>query len=337
MEEKRNQTDHELNQENIFYCSRCKVKEAEITCAMCDPFKYFCNNCNEYVHSVPSKKFHVRRKIQDKLLESVNNNALSESKLKTSNSSNFILSDNFNKEKFSRVIKDKQFEIKKALENFEFNYSNNRFYNNNNNNNYLDNNYSKNYDYDSVNINNNNNINDFKRNLNSNYEEDNKADTNNNNNNINDNNYENNNYNQKIHYYNSTKEIQTSNNQEFERLDRGRLRENQNYGTHRPANNNNNNNNLLENSRNFEKKPARNNYSNNSLRGSYEEIEKGFGSKSRDNSRRFYNFRRNNTNQENSFSKSPKANIISNNDLNVNIGSGNNYINEIKVNLIIFF
>ena len=71
MDDNRN---HEQPIPELIYCTRCKVTEAEITCAMCDPFKYFCGNCNEYVHSVPSKKFHVRRKIQDKLLESLNNN-----------------------------------------------------------------------------------------------------------------------------------------------------------------------------------------------------------------------------------------------------------------------
>ena len=310
MEEKRHQN---LDQsvQDIFYCSRCKIKEAEITCAMCDPFKHFCSKCNEYVHSVPSKKFHVRRKMQDKLHESVNNKAVNDSKLKTSNSSNFKLSENFNKEKFSQVIKDKQIEIKKALENFEFNYSNNRFYNHNNENSNNINNY-KNSDNDNVNFNINSDD-KYRMNLNGNYEEVNQD---NNNNNYKEN------YKHDNNFYNSSKEVETSN-QDIERIDRGRIRENNNYGTYSLANN-------FDNPKNIER-ADRNNYSNNSLRGSYYVNEKGIG-KSRDNSRRFYNFRRNNTNQDASLSKSPKTYVISNNDLNQNIQTGNNYINEIKVN-----
>lgn len=266
MEENRNNSDQPI--QDIYYCTRCKVKEAEITCAMCEPFKYFCNNCNDYVHSVPSKKFHVRRKIQDKLLESFNNNSINESKLKASNASNFKLSENFNKDKFSQVIKDKQFEIKKALENFEFNYTNNRFYNNN----------------EEENL----------KGLNDNYN---------------------------VNFYNTSKERPISY-QDFDKFERGRVRENNFYSNYTKN---------VENcnySRNIEKE--RNNYSNNSLRGSYEEVENRI-SKSRENPRRFYNFKRNNTNQEGSLSKSPQVSFInSNNDINQNIGS-NNYINEIKV------
>ena len=307
MEEMRNNID-KTNQD-IYYCSRCKIKEAEITCAMCDPFRYFCNNCNEYVHSVPSKKFHVRRKMQDKLLESVNNNPNNDSKLKTSNSSNFKFSENFNKEKFSQVVKDKQFEIKKALENFEFNYSNNRFYNNNNSNdNHENHNNHNNNPYN----NNSHDDNYNSQNNNFNFEE-NKA-----------NNYvENNNHD--FNLYNSSRDFENKN-QEFERRDRGRIRENLSYGTQR---NSNNYNNLDNNSKNHER--VRNHYSNKSLRRSYEKEYEKANSKSRDNSRRFYNFRKNNTNQEASLSKSPKISYVnSNNDINQN-SSGNNYINEIKV------
>ncbi len=265
--------------------------------------------------------------MQDKLLESINNNPLNDSKLKNSNSSNFKLSENFNKEKFSQVIKDKQFEIKKALDNFEFNYSNNnRFYNNKNYN-------SNNFENENVNITpNNNNINNYRSgNFKGNYEEDNKAA---------DSNYENQ-YNQKTNFYNTTKSNEISY-RGFEKIDRGRIREN-NYNINNIDVNNANNyrlqNNIYNDNsiRNNIERAERNNYSNNSLRGSYDEYEKGFSrsrSKSRDQSRRLYNFGRNNTNQDASLSKSPqKLHKSCNKDLNnQNIYTGNNYINEIKVN-----
>lgn len=301
MEEMRNNVDQPI--QDIYYCSRCKIKEAEITCAMCDPFRYFCSNCNEYVHSVPSKKFHVRRKLQEKLLESINNNPINESRLKTSNSSNFKLSENFNKDKFSQVIKDKQFEIKKALDNFEFNYSNNRFYDNNNNqNNQINNQFDNNF-YNNQNYSNNDNFEDNKVNNYIDYKS------------------------QDFNYDNKSNKLE-DNNQIIGKVNRGRIKENFNYGNYSNIDNNNSVMNH-NNSKNIER--GGNNYSNNSLRGSYEKDYEKINSKSRDNSRRFYNFRRNNANKEASLSKSPKNfQINSNNDTNHN-SSGNNYINEIKV------
>jgi len=270
MEENRNKLDQPIQE--IYYCSRCKVKESDITCAMCEPYKYFCNNCNDYVHSLPSKKFHVRRKIQDKIIDTYNNTSNNESKLKASNSSNFKLSENFNKDKFSQVIKDKQYEIKKALENFEFNYTNNRFYNSSE---------------EKENLNNRENEKKYNSNL-----------------------------------YNTSKE-RGLNSKEFENYERGRLRENNSYTNYTNKN--------IEN-RNYSRhlNQERKEYSNNSLKGSYEEMENKIF-KSKEKQRKFYNFRRNNTNQEGSMSRSPQKSFINtNNDINQNIGS-NNYINEIKV------
>lgn len=43
-----------------FYCTRCKLREADFTCESCDSFRYFCANCDGYVHSSASKRNHLR-------------------------------------------------------------------------------------------------------------------------------------------------------------------------------------------------------------------------------------------------------------------------------------
>lgn len=267
----------------VNYCSRCKLKEAEIKCAMCDPYKYFCESCNEYVHSITSKKFHVRRKINDRSLDSLNN--IDDSKLKFTQNSNFKLSENFNKEKFSQVIKENQSDIKKALENFEFKYTNNQF----NSNDCLDNLENRVNEVSQT-------QNKFQDSLNN--------------------------------FYQIAKETQIN----YDRIDRTRLDaynnlENKtNYSTY-------NNFNYIN--PQFSTQVDRDiiNSSNNSLTRSKEDYELR-GSKNRDNPRRFYNLKRNNTNSEGNFSSSPKVkSLIINSDVNQVIGS-NNYLNEIKVRII---
>jgi hypothetical protein len=49
-------------------CLRCKNKEAVFNCLSCDSFKFLCTQCDNYVHSLPSKKNHRRNAI----LEQVN-------------------------------------------------------------------------------------------------------------------------------------------------------------------------------------------------------------------------------------------------------------------------
>lgn len=51
----RNQTNPNL------FCNRCKMREADFTCDSCDPFRYFCANCDGYVHSSSNKRLHVRK------------------------------------------------------------------------------------------------------------------------------------------------------------------------------------------------------------------------------------------------------------------------------------
>jgi hypothetical protein len=49
-------------------CSRCNAKEAMFNCLMCDSFKNLCNKCDNYLHSLPSKKLHKREALNvDKL------------------------------------------------------------------------------------------------------------------------------------------------------------------------------------------------------------------------------------------------------------------------------
>jgi hypothetical protein len=52
-------------------CSRCKVKPADFYCNLCEPFIYFCSHCDGYIHSLPSKREHIRRLIE------LNNKSLS--------------------------------------------------------------------------------------------------------------------------------------------------------------------------------------------------------------------------------------------------------------------
>jgi hypothetical protein len=57
------------NSPNLF-CNRCRMREADFACDSCDPFRYFCANCDGHVHSSSSKRLHVRKileKVKEKL------------------------------------------------------------------------------------------------------------------------------------------------------------------------------------------------------------------------------------------------------------------------------
>jgi hypothetical protein len=45
-------------------CVRCKIKPSDFVCEACDPYKFFCSNCDGYVHSLPSKREHQRALIE---------------------------------------------------------------------------------------------------------------------------------------------------------------------------------------------------------------------------------------------------------------------------------
>jgi hypothetical protein len=49
------------------YCNKCQIREADFICLSCDPNIYICSKCDGYLHSLPSKKAHTR-----KILENLN-------------------------------------------------------------------------------------------------------------------------------------------------------------------------------------------------------------------------------------------------------------------------
>ena len=46
--------------ENNKLCIRCKLKEFVYVCSNCHPFTNFCVTCDNFVHTLPSKKNHKR-------------------------------------------------------------------------------------------------------------------------------------------------------------------------------------------------------------------------------------------------------------------------------------
>jgi hypothetical protein len=52
---------------NGLNCNKCKVKHADFICETCGPLKYFCSNCDGYVHSLPSKRDHNRALIDNSI------------------------------------------------------------------------------------------------------------------------------------------------------------------------------------------------------------------------------------------------------------------------------
>ena len=49
-------------------CNRCKVKQGEYFCNECSPFNIFCSNCDTFIHSLPSKRYHNRELIPQKII-----------------------------------------------------------------------------------------------------------------------------------------------------------------------------------------------------------------------------------------------------------------------------
>ena len=41
-------------------CERCRGKEAFFVCMECELFRYLCEECDNYIHSLPGKKLHNR-------------------------------------------------------------------------------------------------------------------------------------------------------------------------------------------------------------------------------------------------------------------------------------
>ncbi|MCQ2819468.1 MAG: hypothetical protein MJ252_19570 [archaeon] len=65
------------DQDPIGLCNRCKSKQGTIMCGQCSPYNVFCLECDQTVHSYPSKMNHEREKIfcntQPQLNQSQNN------------------------------------------------------------------------------------------------------------------------------------------------------------------------------------------------------------------------------------------------------------------------
>lgn len=49
-----------FNNEEASLCNRCKAKETEMICNDCSPYSNFCSACDNYIHSLPSKRTHKR-------------------------------------------------------------------------------------------------------------------------------------------------------------------------------------------------------------------------------------------------------------------------------------
>lgn len=86
------------------YCSRCKMKEAELICNLCEPFKYFCSSCDEYVHTLPSKRKHSRTPIERRCYQNQNRELSYSTHYKTNSNVEYSYTDQFNKTKYNNPI-----------------------------------------------------------------------------------------------------------------------------------------------------------------------------------------------------------------------------------------
>lgn len=53
-------------------CGRCQQNTAEFSCVACEPFRIYCSKCDNYLHSLPSKKTHIRTPLKDTKGEEIN-------------------------------------------------------------------------------------------------------------------------------------------------------------------------------------------------------------------------------------------------------------------------
>ena len=90
-------------------CKRCKLYQPEIMCKNCYPFIYFCLNCSDSIHSMPSKKNHNLISLNE-----LNQDLLNENKAIQQNSNNMI--DSLNNLNISKNTKDYVNDIKSLYE-----------------------------------------------------------------------------------------------------------------------------------------------------------------------------------------------------------------------------
>ena len=75
---------YQPDQDPVGICNRCKSKPGIVICNQCTPYNIFCFECDQTVHSYPSKMNHEREKIfcntQPQLNQSQNNTFFSSEK-----------------------------------------------------------------------------------------------------------------------------------------------------------------------------------------------------------------------------------------------------------------
>jgi hypothetical protein len=105
--------DREREVREIEYCSRCKMKEADVQCNSCSPFYFFCRSCDEYVHSMSSKKSHDRNLIDktvSRKIVNVDNSMQMNNNDKNEKKTNFNSNQNFNSTQFSHYRSQSEFD-----------------------------------------------------------------------------------------------------------------------------------------------------------------------------------------------------------------------------------
>jgi hypothetical protein len=103
----------------IEYCSRCKMKEAEVQCNSCSPFYFFCQSCDEYVHSMSSKKTHERNLLDKNVsrkigLVNVDNSIQINEINKNEKNTNFN-NNNYNSTQFSHFRTQSEFDYSNTV------------------------------------------------------------------------------------------------------------------------------------------------------------------------------------------------------------------------------
>lgn len=103
---------------NVSDCSRCKIKQADFICNLCEPFFHFCSNCDGYVHSLPSKRDHIRRLIK---LGEKNNKSLSPVRTNNNTTSKPLAEslDSMHLKYISEIKKSHQLEIEEIAQHIQ--------------------------------------------------------------------------------------------------------------------------------------------------------------------------------------------------------------------------
>ena len=126
-------------------CNRCRVEMGEFICSECSPFNIFCLNCDNYIHSLPSKRNHSRVPFKNSINSNIINSTTQDETLNNFiNQSNYLDKNinNLNNNHFNNNINSNQtilFSSGNQIQNNNINNNNNLMDNNNNNNKYTQN------------------------------------------------------------------------------------------------------------------------------------------------------------------------------------------------------